>query len=168
LVSFPAQVITQEIMSGIGAKTKNKLGCKVTHHSSLNLGVSMKRVTGIGGIFLNAKDAAALQAWYKQHLGIDVQSWGGTAFNWADSDSKPTVGSTVWSIGAAEGDQFAPSTAPFMVNYRVDDLHALVKVLREEGCNVLDKVDDSDYGKFAWVIDPEGNKVELWQPPAGQ
>ena len=86
----------------------------------------MKRVTGIGGIFFKAKDAAALQAWYKRHLGIDVQAWGGTAFNWADCDGKPTTGSTVWSIGAAEGDQFAPSTATFMVNYRVADLYALV------------------------------------------
>ena len=67
-----------------------------------------------------------------------------------------------------KSDQFAPSTATFMVNYRVEDLHALVKALREEGCNVLEKIDDSEYGKFAWVIDPEGNKVELWQPPAGQ
>ena len=67
-----------------------------------------------------------------------------------------------------KGDHFAPSTATFMVNYRVEDLHALVNVLREEGCNVLEKIDDSEYGKFAWVIDPEGNKVEFWQPPAGQ
>lgn len=128
----------------------------------------MKRVTGIGGIFFKANDAPALQAWYKTHLGIDVQVWGGTAFSWADDEGQPVGGSTVWSIGPADGDQFAPSTAPFMVNYRVDNLHALVKVLREEGCNVLDKIDDSEYGKFAWVIDPEGNKVELWEPPEGQ
>jgi predicted enzyme related to lactoylglutathione lyase len=126
----------------------------------------MKRVTGIGGIFLKAKDPKALQAWYKQHLGIDVQGWGGTAFTWTDAEGKPYAGTTVWSIGS--GGNFAPSTAPFMVNYRVDDLHALIKVLREEGCNVLDKVDDSEYGKFGWVIDPEGNKIELWQPPEGQ
>src|SRR2546428_5547435 len=129
---------------------------------------SMKRVTGIGGIFFKAKDAPALQAWYTRHLGLDVQEWGGTAFTWTDDDGKPVAGTTVWSISSAQGDQFAPSTATFMVNYRVEDLHALVKVLREEGCNVLEKIDDSEYGKFAWVIDPEGNKVELWQPPAGQ
>ena len=81
---------------------------------------------------------------------------------------RPTGGTTVWSIGPAGGKQFAPGTATFMVNYRVADLLALVQLLREEGCNVLEKVDDSEYGKFAWVIDPEGNKVELWQPPAGQ
>ena len=128
----------------------------------------MRRVTGIGGIFFKAKDAPALHAWYRRHLGIDVQPWGGAAFDWVDSEGKPTGGTTAWSVFAEGGDQFAPSSAPFMVNYRVEDLHALVGVLREEGCNVLEKVDDSEYGKFAWVIDPEGNKVELWQPPAGQ
>ena len=114
----------------------------------------MKRVTGVGGIFFKAKDAPALQAWYKRHLGIDVQAWGGTSFNWADSDGKPVAGSTAWLIAPQESKQFAPSSAPFMVNYRVEDLHALV--------------DESAYGKFGWVIDPEGNKVELWQPPQGQ
>ena len=128
----------------------------------------MKRVTGIGGIFFKANDAPALRDWYKQHLGIDVQAWGGTAFTWTDEAGAPVAGTTVWSIASAKGEPYTPGTAMFMVNYRVDDLYALVKVLREEGCNVLDKIDDSEYGKFAWVIDPEGNKVELWQPPAGQ
>ncbi|MFA9275694.1 MAG: VOC family protein [Candidatus Aquirickettsiella gammari] len=128
----------------------------------------MKRVTGIGGIFFSANDPVAMRSWYKRHLGIDVQDWGGTAFSWVDAEGKPTVGTTVWSIGAADGKHFAPSKASFMVNYRVDDLHALLQALREEGCEVLEKVDDSEYGKFGWVVDPEGNKVELWQPPAGQ
>ena len=128
----------------------------------------MKRVTGIGGIFFKAKDAPALRTWYQRHLGIDVQTWGGTVFSWADPDGKPSGGTTVWSIGSEEGDSFAPSKASFMVNYRVEDLYALVAVLKAQGCNVLDKIDDSEYGKFAWVIDPEGNKIELWQPPAGQ
>jgi hypothetical protein len=99
----------------------------------------MKRVTGIGGIFFKAKDAPALQAWYKRHLGIDVQEWGGTAFTWADSDGKPTGGTTIWSVGPKEVDQFAPSKASFMVNYRVEDLHTVVTALKAEGCNVLDK-----------------------------
>ncbi|MFT6006305.1 MAG: putative enzyme related to lactoylglutathione lyase [Pseudoalteromonas tetraodonis] len=128
----------------------------------------MKRVTGIGGIFFKAKDAPKLQAWYKRHLGVDVQEWGGTAFTWADSDSKLTGGTTVWSVGSEEAEQFAPSKASFMINYRVDDLYSLVAALKYEGCNVLDKIDESEHGKFAWVIDPEENKVELWQPPAGQ
>ncbi len=128
----------------------------------------MKRVTGIGGIFFLAKDPAALQAWYRRHLGIDVQSWGGTSFPWTDAAGNPMPGSTVWSIGAAASEPFAPGRASFMVNYRVDDLAALLKALRDEGCDVLEKTDDSEYGQFGWVIDPEGNKVELWQPPEGQ
>ena len=126
----------------------------------------MKRVTGIGGIFFKAKDAPALRAWYKRHLAIDVQDWGGAAFTGADSDGTPVGGTTAWSVG--DGSNFAPSNASFMVNYRVEDLHAVVTALKAEGCNVLDKIDDSEYGKLAWVIDPEGNKVELWQPPSGQ
>lgn len=121
----------------------------------------MKRVTGIGGIFFRARDPKSLCAWYKAHLGIDVQDWGGTAFQWGDDD--PTGGMTVWSVGS--GSNFAPSQASFMVNYRVADLHALLKQLRGEGCEVLDKVDESEFGKFGWVMDPEGNKVELWEPP---
>ena|SRR5215469_9955964 len=128
----------------------------------------MKRVTGIGGIFFHAKDPETLRAWYKKHLGIDVQGWGGAAFTWTDADGKPTGGMTVWSVGAAGSDHFAPSKSSFMINYRVDDLAALLQALRDEGCNVLEKTDDSDFGKFGWVVDPEGNKVELWQPPAGQ
>lgn len=128
----------------------------------------MKRVTGIGGIFFHAKDPVALRAWYQEHLGIDVQAWGGAAFTWADGAGNPTTGTTIWSIGAATGKQFAPSTSTFMINYRVEDLAGLLHALRKEGCDVLEKTDDSEFGKFGWVMDPEGNKVELWQPPEGQ
>ena len=129
----------------------------------------MKRVTGIGGIFFKARDPVALRAWYQRHLGIDVQEWGGAAFRWADADGKPDRrhDDLVDRRGGA-ATHFAPSTSSFMVNYRVADVHALVKALRAEGCNVLDKIDESEYGKFAWVMDPEGNKVELWEPPPGQ
>lgn len=128
----------------------------------------MKRVTGIGGIFFHAKDPVALGAWYKKHLGIDVQEWGGAAFVWADDAGNPTKGTTIWSVGPSGGNQFAPSKSTFMINYRVADLAGLLQALRKEGCNVLEKTDDSEYGKFGWVMDPEGNKVELWQPPEGQ
>lgn len=128
----------------------------------------MKRVTGIGGIFFKAKDAPALQAWYKRHLGIDVQPWGGAAFTWTDGEGNACGGTTIWSVSPDSADQFAPSEASFMINYRVDDLDAVIDALKSEGCNVLDKTDDSEFGKFGWVIDPEGNKVELWQPPEGQ
>lgn len=127
----------------------------------------MKRVTGIGGVFFQAKDPKAMRAWYKQHLGIDVQDWGGAAFTWTDDEGKPTSGMTVWCIGACNSENYAPSTAPFMINYRVADVKALLQVLREEGCNVMDKYEESEFGKFGWVIDPEGNKVELWEPPVG-
>jgi len=126
----------------------------------------MRRVTGIGGIFFSAKDPAALRDWYRLHLGIDVQEWGGTTFRWVDDAGVPTDGTTIWSVG--DNAQFAPSHSPFMINYRVADLHALLQALRKEGCDVLEKVDDSEFGKFGWVIDPEGNKLELWQPPEGQ
>jgi len=128
----------------------------------------MKRVTGIGGIFFKAKDAAALRAWYRKHLGIDVQEWGGAAFRWADGDGNPVPGTTVWNIAEAKSDYFAPGTASFMINYRVEDLHGVLETLRAEGCNVVDRTEESEYGAFGWVIDPEGNKIELWQPPEGE
>ena len=126
----------------------------------------MKRVTGIGGVFIKAKDPTKLGAWYKTHLGIDVQAWGGAAFRWVDDAGAPVGGTTAWSVG--DGSYFAPSSASFMVNYRVADLHGLIKALREEGCEVLEKIEQSEYGIFGWVMDPEGNKVELWQPPEGE
>jgi predicted enzyme related to lactoylglutathione lyase len=101
-----------------------------------------------------------------QEASGNVQEWGGTAFRWTDENGTPVGGTTVWSVG--DGFSFAPGKSSFMINYRVEDLHELLKVLRAEGCNVLDNVDESEYGTFGWVLDPEGNKVELWQPPAGQ
>ncbi|HST45623.1 MAG TPA: VOC family protein [Luteimonas sp.] len=126
----------------------------------------MKRVTGIGGIFFKAADPKALGAWYRDHLGLDVSDWGAAMFQWGGADSAP--GMTLWSPFAADTQYMAPGTASFMVNFRVDDLDALLAALRAEGCNVVDKTDSSEQGRFGWVIDPEGNKVELWQPPAGQ
>ena len=128
----------------------------------------MKRVTGIGGVFFKAKDPKALGAWYKAHLGIDVQAWGGAAFDWNGPGNPEGKGTTAWNLFAADTNYFAPSQAPFMINYRVDDLHALLAALRAEGVQVEDKVEESEYGKFGWAVDPEGNKFELWQPPAGQ
>jgi predicted enzyme related to lactoylglutathione lyase len=128
----------------------------------------MKRVTGIGGIFFKVKDPKAMGAWYKEHLGIDVQDWGGASLDWTDSEGKPVGGTTAWCISSFESDSYAPSKAPFMVNYRVADVRALLKALKDEGCNVLDKLDESEFGKFGWVMDPEGNKIELWEPPPGQ
>lgn len=128
----------------------------------------MQRVTGIGGIFFKAKDPVALRAWYQRHLGVDVQVWGGAAFSWRDAQGEPCGGTTIWNISDASNDYFAPSQASFMINYRVADLDQLLAALRAEACQVLDKTEDSEFGKFGWVIDPEGNKVELWQAPEGQ
>jgi predicted enzyme related to lactoylglutathione lyase len=128
----------------------------------------MKRVTGIGGIFFKARDPKTLGDWYKTHLGIDVQAWGGAAFDWTDDEGRPVGGTTAWCISSMDADTYAPSSAPFMVNYRVANLAALLDALRAEGCNVLGDMQDSEYGKFGWLLDPEGNKVELWEPQAGQ
>ena len=127
----------------------------------------MKRVTGIGGIFFKSRDPKALGEWYRRHLGLDVEEWGGVAFRWSD-DPAEGRGTTVWSPFADDTKYFEPSTAPFMINFRVADLHGLLAVLRTEGCQVQDRVEESEYGKFGYVSDPEGNKLELWEPPAGQ
>jgi predicted enzyme related to lactoylglutathione lyase len=126
----------------------------------------MKRVTGIGGIFFKATDPKKLGAWYRDHLGLDVTDWGGAVFRWGGPDGEP--GTTIWSAFARDTDYMAPSQASFMVNFRVADLEALLAALRAEGCNVIDHTEASDLGKFGWVVDPEGNKVELWQPPEGR
>lgn len=126
----------------------------------------MQRVTGIGGIFFKSRDPQALGAWYRDHLGLDVTDWGGVIFQWGGPDSSP--GMTIWSPFASDTDKMAPSTAPFMLNFRVANLDALLAALRAEGCNVLDASENSEFGKFGWVIDPDGNKVELWEPPSGR
>jgi catechol 2,3-dioxygenase-like lactoylglutathione lyase family enzyme len=124
----------------------------------------MKRVTGIGGIFFKSRDPQALAAWYRDHLGLTLEPWGGVAFRWADDS--PT-GTTIWNAFPADTAYFDPGSASFMVNFRVADLHALLAALRAEGCQVEDRTEESEFGKFGWVVDPEGHKIELWQPPAG-
>ncbi len=122
----------------------------------------MKRVTGIGGIFFKSENPKALAEWYKRHLGLDVTDWGGAIFRWGGEGSE--AGVTVWSPFAKDTDYMQPGTASFMINFRVEDLDGLLSALREEGCRVLDKTETSEQGKFGWVMDPEGNKIELWQP----
>jgi catechol 2,3-dioxygenase-like lactoylglutathione lyase family enzyme len=126
----------------------------------------MKRVTGIGGVFFKSADPKRLGGWYREHLGMDVADWGGVIFQWGGPESQP--GMTLWSLFPQDTDYMDPSSAPFMINFRVEDLDALLAALRAEGCNVIDKTEISEQGKFGWVIDPEGNKIELWEPPAGQ
>jgi predicted enzyme related to lactoylglutathione lyase len=119
----------------------------------------VERITGIGGIFFRARDPDALRRWYGEHLGIDVQDWGGASF-------EREGGWTVWSIFAPDTEYFGPSGQLSMVNYRVSDLDAMLAQLREAGVSVEDKVDESEFGRFGWATDPEGNRFELWQPPA--
>ena len=127
----------------------------------------MKRATGIGGVFFKARDPKALGEWYRTHLGIPVEEWGGAALRWVTEDNPTGAGTTIWSPFKADTKYFEPSEASFMVNFRVADLHALLAALRSEGCDVDDKTEESEFGKFGWVMDPEGNKVELWEPPEG-
>lgn len=128
----------------------------------------MDRVTGIGGIFFKARDPRALSDWYKRHLGIAAAAEGPVTFGWRDKEHPERVGMTIWAPFSQDTKYFAPSVAPFMINYRVRDLHALLAELRREGVAVDDKVDESEFGRFAWVMDPEGNRVELWEPPNEQ
>ncbi|HLO66080.1 MAG TPA: VOC family protein [Holophaga sp.] len=120
----------------------------------------MERVVGIGGIFFKARDPQALRAWYARHLGLDVQSWGGAVFQ-GNPDHM-----TVWTASEETADCFKGTAGAFVVNYIVRDLPALLEALRAEGCAVEPRMDDGEFGKFGWVTDPEGNRVELWQPPA--
>jgi predicted enzyme related to lactoylglutathione lyase len=125
----------------------------------------MEKVTGIGGIFFKSKDPKALGEWYARNLGLDVQPWGGAMFSWG-AGSDDASGSTLWSPFPADTKHFEPSSAPFMLNYRVRDLDAMLAQLRAAGARVDEKTDDSEYGRFGWAMDPEGNRFELWQPPA--
>jgi predicted enzyme related to lactoylglutathione lyase len=113
----------------------------------------MEKITGIGGVFFKARDAGALRRWYGEKLGIDVDNWGGAQF-----------GDTVWTIFEGSTRYFDPSAQPFMVNYRVADLDAMLAQLRAAGVQVDDKVEETEFGRFGWAMDPEGNRIELWEP----
>ena len=121
----------------------------------------MAKVTGLGGIFFKARDPVALGAWYAKHLGLRVEEWGGVRFD----ENPGGTGYTLWTPFAADTSYFAPSTQPYMINFRVDDLDALLAQLRTDGVDVDDRVDESEYGRFGWIMDPEGTRIELWQPP---
>jgi len=118
-------------------------------------------VTGIGGVFIKARDPKALAAWYRDMLGLPLQPWGGAALRY-DAPGHPPA--AAWSAFAASSSYFAPSTGEFMINYAVDDLDALLARLHDKGVEPLKRMDDDQNGRFAWVLDPEGHKVELWQP----
>ena len=124
---------------------------------------AMARVTGIGGVFFLAKsDHKELAAWYARHLGLSLEEWGGAILKWPD-DKRDDGGLTVWHVAAKDSDWFSPSSSPFMINYRVDDLDELLVQLREGGVEIVKGPDQEQNGKFAWIMDPDGNKIELWQ-----
>jgi catechol 2,3-dioxygenase-like lactoylglutathione lyase family enzyme len=127
-----------------------------------------ERVTGIGGVFFKARDAKALSTWYREKLGISLRPDGHfSVFEWRERVEPGRAGTTVWSLFPADSKYFAPSQATFMINYRVRDLNRMLAQLREQGVAVDAKVSEEFNGKFAWVLDPEGHKIELWQPAGG-
>ena len=124
----------------------------------------MAKVTGIGGVFLKCKgDSAMLSAWYQKHLGMPLESWGGAVLRWPD-DKAEDNGLTVWNLANSDSQWFSPSDSSFMINYRVDDLDVLIAQLRSDGVAIQAGPESHENGKFAWIMDPDGNKVELWQP----
>lgn len=124
----------------------------------------MAKITGIGGVFLKCKgDSAALSAWYQTHLGMPLESWGGAVLRWPD-DKAEDQGLTVWNLASRDSQWFQPSDSAFMINYRVDDLDALLAQLRAADVAVIAGPESHENGKFAWIMDPDGNKVELWEP----
>jgi predicted enzyme related to lactoylglutathione lyase len=124
---------------------------------------TMKRVTGIGGVFFKCKDPDKLKEWYKTHLGLDTDQYG-TNFEWRQSDDTTRRGFTQWSPFSAKTKYFEPSTKDFMINYRVENLEALVEQLKKDGVVITDKIESVEYGKFVHIMDLEGNKIELWEP----
>lgn len=125
----------------------------------------MARVTGIGGVFFKARDPEALKRWYAEHLGMTFESWGGVVFQWKDDAAQQKAeGATVWNLAEEGGTWFEPSEARLMINYRVDNLEGLLAQLASAGIQPVKGPDDEFNGRFAWVMDPEGNKVELWEP----
>lgn len=126
----------------------------------------MAKVTGIGGVFFKSTgDSAALAAWYRKHLGMAVEDFGGTILKWSD-DKGGDGGQTVWHVAGKDSKWFSPSQSSFMINYRVDNLDELVAQLRADGVEIIQGPMADENGKFAWIMDPDQNKVELWEPPA--
>ena len=128
----------------------------------------MAKVTGIGGVFFKGRnDAKELAAWYEKHLGIAREPWGGGILKWPE-DAAVDGGMTVWHVADPDTEWFAPSDASFMINYRVDDLTELLAQLQSAGVEVIRGPETDFNGSFAWILDPDGNKVELWEPKAGE
>jgi predicted enzyme related to lactoylglutathione lyase len=123
----------------------------------------MKKVTGIGGVFLKCADTAKMKDWYAKNLGIESGEYG-AGFEWREKDDPEKIGYTAWNTFPADSKYFDPSKKEFMINYRVADLEALVEQLKKDGVTIIDEITTYDYGKFVHILDPEGNAIELWEP----
>lgn len=121
----------------------------------------IKRVTGLGGFFFKTENPDQIKDWYKNHLGIPVDNYG-WSFEWKDQEGND--GSTQWAPFKVDTNYFKPSEKQFMMNFRVDNLEALLALLKEEGVTIVGEMESYDYGNFGWILDPEGNKIELWEP----
>lgn len=124
---------------------------------------SVKKVTGIGGIFFKCKDPKQMREWYKVHLGLQTNAYG-AVFEWRQGADTTRKGFTQWSPFSEKTQYFAPSAKDFMINYRVENLEALLQELKRSGVTVVDTIETYDYGKFVHIMDPENNKIELWEP----
>jgi predicted enzyme related to lactoylglutathione lyase len=124
----------------------------------------MAKITGIGGVFFKAAgDPKKLAAWYQTNLGLHLEDWGGAVLRWPD-DKAEDKGATAWSVADKDTKWFSPSNSSFMINYRVDNLAEMIAQLKENGVEIWQGPESHEHGKFAWIMDPDGNKVELWEP----
>ena len=130
--------------------------------------MSTRRVTGLGGVFFKARDPQALATWYRERLGLPVEDGGFAVLQWREHDDPARLGSTVWAVFDDKTDYLGPATQRAMINYRVADLDAVLGALRKEGVTVDEAVHSDENGRFGWITDPEGNRIELWQPPEGR
>lgn len=126
-----------------------------------------KRVTALGGIFFKSDNPEESKDWYRKHLGIESDKYGG-AFEWRHSENPNKKGFTAWSVFDSKTEYTKPSTKEFMINYRVENLEELLKTLKEEGVEVVGEMESYEYGKFGWIMDPNGIKIELWEPNDGE
>ncbi len=169
---FPVGVLVSLICAGL---LSNRRFLPARTVAALILGVSLMtnsagsaaadetagHITGVGGVFFKAKDPKALSEWYRDMLGLPLQPWGGAKLRYDAPKHPPAM---AWNAFPASTDYFAPSTGDFMINYAVDDMDALVTKLKAKGVTILEQKDDDMFGRFAWIVDPEGNKIELWEP----
>jgi predicted enzyme related to lactoylglutathione lyase len=155
-ISLILLVIIASFLSGFAFKTI------ITNQNKKE--TKMKKVTGIGGIFFKCKDPKKMTEWYKNNLGLNTNPYGGATFEWYEGADSTKKAQTQWQPFAETTKYFEPSTKDYMINYRVENLEALVDELRKNGVTIVDNIETADYGSFIHILDAEGNKIELWEP----